>query len=107
MPIRPIKLTCLFVILGLSGCDTSPTAQQAPAPTEVGIVTLKAQPFNLVSELTGRTTATLTADVRPQVGGIIQKRLATWKAISSGPVRRCIRLIPHLIKPLTIRPPPR
>ncbi|MFS7362040.1 efflux RND transporter periplasmic adaptor subunit [Rahnella inusitata] len=77
MPIRPIKLTCLFVILGLSGCDTSPTAQQAPAPTEVGIVTLKAQPFNLVSELTGRTTATLTADVRPQVGGIIQKRLFT------------------------------
>jgi membrane fusion protein (multidrug efflux system) len=43
----------------------------------VGVVTIKAQPFNLVSELTGRTTATLTADVRPQVGGIIQKRLFT------------------------------
>ncbi len=30
-----------------------------------------------VSQLTGRTTASLSAEVRPQVSGIIQKRLFT------------------------------
>lgn len=74
MRLRPL---CLLIILGLGGCDNSPATQTAAAPVDVGVVTLKSQPFNLVSELTGRTTATLTADVRPQVGGIIQKRLFT------------------------------
>ncbi|MBF7978675.1 MULTISPECIES: efflux RND transporter periplasmic adaptor subunit [Rahnella] len=73
----PSRLLPLLIILGLSGCDNSQTAQQSAPPVDVGVVTLKAQSFNLVSELTGRTTATLTADVRPQVGGIIQKRLFT------------------------------
>ncbi|MBE3007533.1 efflux RND transporter periplasmic adaptor subunit, partial [Enterobacter hormaechei] len=36
---------------------------------------LKSQPVSVVSELTGRTSAALSAEVRPQVGGIIQKRL--------------------------------
>ncbi len=72
-----LRPSCLIMLFALSGCDNSPAAPHAAAPTEVGVVTLKAQPFNLVSELTGRTTATLTADVRPQVGGIIQKRLFT------------------------------
>ncbi|MCC3264338.1 biotin/lipoyl-binding protein, partial [Paenibacillus polymyxa] len=31
----------------------------------------------VVSELTGRTAAAMSAEVRPQVGGIIQKRLFT------------------------------
>jgi membrane fusion protein (multidrug efflux system) len=35
------------------------------------------QPVSVVSELTGRTTAAMSAEVRPQVGGIIQKRLFT------------------------------
>ncbi|PKE29523.1 efflux transporter periplasmic adaptor subunit [Rahnella sp. AA] len=73
----PSKLLPLLIIMGLSGCDNSQTVPQSVPPVEVGVVTLKAQPFNLVSELTGRTTATLTADVRPQVGGIIQKQLFT------------------------------
>jgi membrane fusion protein (multidrug efflux system) len=73
----PSRFLPLFIILGLSGCDNSQTVQQSASPVDVGVVTLKAQSFNLVSELTGRTAATLTADVRPQVGGIIQKRLFT------------------------------
>jgi membrane fusion protein (multidrug efflux system) len=73
----PSRFLPLFIILGLSGCDNSQTVQQSASPVDVGVVTLKAKSFNLVSELTGRTTATLTADVRPQVGGIIQKRLFT------------------------------
>ena len=47
-----------------------------PAP-EVSVLTLEAQPVTLTTELPGRTAPRLIAEVRPQVGGIIQKRLFT------------------------------
>jgi len=60
----------------LSGCNKKEEAAPAAAPTpQVGVVTLKAQPFALTSELPGRTTAYRVAEVRPQVNGIILKRL--------------------------------
>lgn len=46
---------------------------QRPTP-EVGIVTLKPQAVDIATELPGRTTPYLIAEVRPQVTGIIQKR---------------------------------
>ncbi|ADW17484.1 efflux transporter, RND family, MFP subunit [Desulfobulbus propionicus DSM 2032] len=55
-------------------------AQPTPAaggPVEVEVVTLQPQPVHLVVELPGRTAAFRIAEVRPQVGGIIQKRLFT------------------------------
>jgi membrane fusion protein (multidrug efflux system) len=63
-------------LLSLSGCQeaSAPQTQQAP---EVGVVTLQAQPYALTSELPGRTSAYRIAEVRPQVAGIIQKRLFT------------------------------
>lgn len=70
----PIAVAALFL---LSGCDNDQTTAQTPSTPEVGIVTLKGQAVHVVSELTGRTTAALSAEVRPQVGGIIQKRLFT------------------------------
>ncbi|RDH46628.1 efflux RND transporter periplasmic adaptor subunit [Zooshikella ganghwensis] len=45
--------------------------------TEVSVVTLKAQTFPVTVELPGRTQAYQTSDVRPQVSGILQKRLFT------------------------------
>ncbi|MBC9252299.1 efflux transporter periplasmic adaptor subunit [Pseudomonas alcaligenes] len=62
--------------LSLSGCkeDAAPGGQPAP---RVGIVTLQAQPYTLTAELPGRTSAYRIAEVRPQVDGIIQKRLFT------------------------------
>jgi len=72
MKYSKIPIAALFI---LAGCDnTQPAAPQSTLP-EVGVVTLKSQPISVISELTGRTTATLSAEVRPQVGGIIQKRL--------------------------------
>ena len=41
------------------------------------MVTLQAQRQTLTTELPGRTSAFLSADIRPQVGGIVQKRLFT------------------------------
>ncbi|YBD22138.1 HlyD family secretion protein [Klebsiella pneumoniae] len=62
--IAPIA-TALFL---LSGCDNAQTsAPQQPTP-EVGVVTLQSQPVPVVSQLTGRTTASLSAEVRPQQG---------------------------------------
>ena len=48
--------------------------QGMPAP-EVTVVTLKTQPITLERELPGRVTPHLVAEVRPQVGGIVARRL--------------------------------
>lgn len=44
-------------------------------PTQVGAITLHTQDVVLSEELPGRTTPYLVAEVRPQVGGILKKRL--------------------------------
>ena len=64
-------------LLLLSGCDNAQTSAPLQMTPEVGVITLKNQSISVISELTGRTTASLSAEVRPQVGGIIQKRLFT------------------------------
>lgn len=76
---RLIPLTAVLMLSGglaLTGCDNKNEGQQQggqQAP-EVGIVTLKTQPLNVITELPGRTNAFRIAEVRPQVSGIIQKR---------------------------------
>lgn len=62
--------------LTLVGCQDEATPPAAQAP-QVGVVTLAAQPYTLTTELPGRTAAFRIAEVRPQVDGIIQKRLFT------------------------------
>jgi membrane fusion protein (multidrug efflux system) len=49
-------------------------AAAAPLP-EVAVVALRTQEVRLTAELPGRTTAYEVAEIRPQVTGIIQKRL--------------------------------
>jgi len=46
-------------------------------PVEVSVVTMQPQRVVLTTELPGRVAASLTAEVRPQVSGIIQNRLFT------------------------------
>jgi len=62
----------------LSGCENG-HGQQAPPPPipEVAVVTVSAQPVLLTTELPGRTSAYRIAEIRPQVSGLIQKRLFT------------------------------
>ncbi|MDO6405697.1 efflux RND transporter periplasmic adaptor subunit [Pantoea phytobeneficialis] len=70
-----------YVIAGLAflivACDQSAENKPGTMVTEVGVKTLQTEPVTLTSQLTGRVTGTMTSDVRPQVGGIIQKRLFT------------------------------
>jgi membrane fusion protein, multidrug efflux system len=47
----------------------------AGGPPEVGVITLAPQPVALSTELPGRTAAYRIAEVRPQVEGIIKRRL--------------------------------
>jgi membrane fusion protein (multidrug efflux system) len=69
----------VFAVLAVAlaaGCSpASPSA--APAAPKVLVVTLKARPVPIVTELPGRVAAFRIADVRPQVNGIILKRLFT------------------------------
>ena len=76
------RLLALGLALGLAGCGekaAKPVAQHDPAP--VGIVTLQGQHQQLDATLPGRTRAFLTAEVRPQVSGIVQQRLFTEGAL--------------------------
>ncbi|KTR97028.1 efflux RND transporter periplasmic adaptor subunit [Pantoea dispersa] len=67
------------VIAGLvmlaGSCDQKSHQAIANMTTEVGVKTLQSQSVTLDSELAGRVTGSMTADVRPQVDGIILKRL--------------------------------
>ncbi len=79
MPIKSANaalMSILAVAVFLAGCqeEAAPPAQQKPT---VGVVTLQAEPFAVTTDLPGRTRAYRIAEVRPQVNGIIQKRLFT------------------------------
>lgn len=57
----------------LGGCGGQ---QQGPPPVpEVSVVTVQPQRLELTTELTGRVSANQMSEIRPQVSGIIQKRL--------------------------------
>src|SRR6186713_2460707 len=48
-----------------------------PPPPEVGVITLQPRAISITDQLPGRTTAFRVAEVRPQVTGIVKKRLFT------------------------------
>ena len=63
----------------LTSCQDKPVAAPAAraAPVEVGTITVSAQDAPLQLELPGRLSASQVAEIRPQVGGLVQKRLFT------------------------------
>jgi membrane fusion protein, multidrug efflux system len=70
-----MALAALSSFLLLAGCEKGQGQQagQAPIP-EVATVTIEPRQIELSTELPGRTSAYLIAEIRPQVNGIIQKR---------------------------------
>ncbi len=66
----------LMAVAGLFGCGQSKGGPVSQTP-EVAVVTLQSEPVALTTELAGRTVAYRVAEVRPQVNGIVLKRLFT------------------------------
>jgi membrane fusion protein (multidrug efflux system) len=71
---RIATMGVLVVGLITSGCG-SQQAAPPPAIPEVAIVTVNPERVVLTTELPGRTSAYLVAEIRPQVNGIVQERL--------------------------------
>ncbi len=73
----PLRLiAALLIAFVLAACERGAEQQAGPAgPVPVTVVTVRPQPVTLTRELSGRTTAYLVAEVRPQVNGIIEQRL--------------------------------
>lgn len=67
----------LLVALGAGCGKKAATDSPTHPPQEVGVVTLKPETVEIVTELPGRTAAYRVAEVRPQVSGVILRRLFT------------------------------
>ena len=80
MPKNRRQIAFIFTVFGLAafmlgGCDDK---QQQRAPlSSVSYMPIKTQSVTLLTELSGRTSAFMVSEVRPQVSGIIQERLFT------------------------------
>ena len=74
---RATSFALLTTTMFLAGCN--PSADQASAAKmqapEVNVIALQPQELTLHTQLPGRTSAYRVAEVRPQVGGIVIKRL--------------------------------
>jgi membrane fusion protein, multidrug efflux system len=67
----------LAAIVIVAGCSGGKKQAGLPPAPEVAVVTVAPQPLVLTTELPGRTSPFLIADIRPQINGLIQKRLFT------------------------------
>jgi membrane fusion protein, multidrug efflux system len=77
---RPLRiLAAILALFAIAGCGPSAPPPR-PAPT-VGVVVVAAQPVQLTAELPGRTDSFAVSEVRPQVSGILLKRLFTEGAV--------------------------
>lgn len=86
-PAAPVRTLFLTAILSLSACGGSDEAQTKggrgaqTGPADVGYVVVQPTAVPLTTELGGRTAAFESSEVRPQVSGLIRRRLFTEGAI--------------------------
>ena len=75
-------LSGLLAAAFLSACSAqAPSGPDPNAPVPVGVIAVRTEPVNLTTELSGRTSASLVSEVRPQVNGVIKARLFQEGAI--------------------------
>ena len=74
---RSLPIVALVTAWGLSACGPSGHGGPPQGIPEVAVVTIQPQRTVLTAELPGRTLAYEVSDVRPQVNGILKKRLFT------------------------------
>ena len=76
MLLKPLPLCAFSLVVFLAACG-SKHKDGPPPPPEVGYVVMTTQSVPLQIELSGRTTAFETSEVRPQVSGLIKARRFT------------------------------
>ena len=78
-PLPPSRAAATFALvcasLALAGCNKTPPAPPPAKAPEVVVYTVATEALPMTTELPGRTAAYQVAEVRPQVGGLILKRL--------------------------------
>ena len=82
--------TSVVAMLLLSGCDNTQSNNSSPSETEVGVVTVKSQPVSVVSELTGRISAALSAEDVRRLGELSRNaylRKVIWSRLDSRSTR--------------------
>ena len=73
---RALLAGSALIGMGLAGCNSEKAAAPPPQPqAQVSVVVLRSKPVAISAELPGRVAASLVAEVRPQVGGLIKSRL--------------------------------
>ncbi len=73
-----LGLALTGALVACSDKTVAPADNKAASdPIKVGVVTLQSESQILTSALPGRTSAFLSAEIRPQISGIVQKRLFT------------------------------
>ena len=71
----PLIAMMTLMILAPLGCSNGGPQQGQGRTPQVGVITLQPEHVVLETQLPGRTSAYLMADIRPQVSGVLQKRL--------------------------------
>ncbi|MDE2219955.1 MAG: efflux RND transporter periplasmic adaptor subunit, partial [Gammaproteobacteria bacterium] len=74
-------VSLVMAVAASCGCGSSGQAGGAEAAVPVGIIVAQPQRTEITTQLPGRTVAFRIAQVRPQVSGIIQRRLFTEGAL--------------------------
>ncbi|WP_241607256.1 efflux RND transporter periplasmic adaptor subunit [Rosenbergiella epipactidis] len=70
-----LRYSLLCITLFLTACDNSSQTTQTASPLSVEVLTLAPQPITVNADLPGRLASVQQAEVRPQVGGVVIKRL--------------------------------
>jgi len=72
--LRSGRIAAAAALIALSACSGQKQQAAAPQPLEVGVVTVRREAVPLSTEIPGRTSAYLVAQVRARVDGIVLKR---------------------------------
>lgn len=76
---KPSKYIASLLVTAilLSSCQPDSDPVQSKRTTAVSYIEVASSEHNIDTQMQGRVVASLSAEVRPQVGGIVQKRLFT------------------------------
>lgn len=70
-----LRVSPLLVALALGACRVEETTEAETPPATVSVLSARTETVTLFDELPGRVVALRTAEIRPQVGGIVEKRM--------------------------------